>query len=316
MLKDDAASVRLRVALALTLSHEKNGVPVLIDLLAVLPDDQVSQAEEVLHQLAGDTAPEVPLGTEAGEKKKCRDAWAAWWKTNAKRVDMTRLSEHPLLGYTMICHGGQNRIVEIDRQGKERWSIANINGGVDAVILPRQRILIAECNVNRVTERDLKGNILWQKQVNVPVNIQRLPNGNTFIAGQNYLVEVDRTGKEVYKIQNVPGGVLSAYRLRRRRHRVLDARQPVPHSGHDRQSPQDVHFQPQRQLSGRSRCPAERSHSRAPACLQQNCRVRSSGQGDSGSEGAESDRGDAIAERPHSRRQSPNRTYLRGGPHG
>jgi HEAT repeat protein len=215
LLQDDAATVRLRVALALAMSHDKDSVPVLIDLLAVLPDEQVGQAEAVLRQLAGDTAPETPLGTEEAEKKKCRDAWAAWWKTNAQRVKMTRLSEHALLGYTLICHGGQNRVVEVDHQGKERWVIPNINGGVDAVFLPGKRILIAECNVNRVTERDLKGNILWHKQVNVPVNIQRLSNGNTFIAGQNHIIEVDRAGKQVYAIQNVPGGVLAAYRLRR-----------------------------------------------------------------------------------------------------
>jgi HEAT repeat protein len=215
LLQDDDAIVRLHVALTLAMIHEKDSVPVLIDLLAVLPDDQVSQAEEMLRQLAGETAPETPLGTQAAEKKKCRDAWAAWWKTNANRVDMTRLSEHPLLGYTLICNDGQNRVLEIDRQGKERWVIHNINGAVDALILPGQHVLVAECNIGRVSERDFKGNILWQKRVNVPVNIQRLRNGNTFIAGQNHITEIDRTGKTVYTINNVPGGVLAAYRLRK-----------------------------------------------------------------------------------------------------
>ncbi|MHB1421678.1 MAG: HEAT repeat domain-containing protein [Gemmataceae bacterium] len=215
LLHDDAAPVRLRVALALFDIGDKDSVPVLIDLLAVLPDEQAGQAETALHQLAGDAAPQTPLGTETAEKKKCRDAWSAWWKVNRQRVDITRASERSQLGYTVICEIGRNRIFEVDRQGKERWAIDNILGPVDVVLLPGQRILIAECNGNLVTERDFKGKILWQKQHGSPVNVQRLPNGNTFIASnQNAIVEVDRTGKEVYRINRVPGGVLSAYRSR------------------------------------------------------------------------------------------------------
>jgi HEAT repeat protein len=213
LLDDDAATVRLRVALALARAGDKDGVPVLIDLLAVLPDEQVSQAEEALHQLAVDSAPETPLGTEAAEKKKCRDAWAAWWKINAKRVEMSRLSEQPSLGYTLICHYARNRVFEVDRHGKERWAIENLGNPIDAVVLPGGHVLIAEFNKNRVTERDFKGNILWQKQVQTPINVQRLPNGHTVIASnQDFIVEVDRTGKEIYTINNVPGGVLAAYR--------------------------------------------------------------------------------------------------------
>lgn len=215
LLQDDVATVRLRVALALAMCRDKDSVPVLIDLLAVLPDDQASQTEEVLHQLAGDTAPETTLSADPAEKKKCRDAWASWWKTNGDRVEMTRLTEHPLLGYTLICHDGQHCVVEIDRQGKQRWILPDIQGAVDALVLPGPHVLITECNRNRVIERDLHGNIVWQHQVNVPVNVQRLRNGNTFIAGQNHLVEVDRAGKTIYTINNVPGGVLAAYRLRR-----------------------------------------------------------------------------------------------------
>src|SRR5439155_8995044 len=67
---------------------------------------------------------------------------------------------------------------------------------VDAHILPGNRVLIADYSDNRVTERDfIKGNILWQKQVNGPVNAQRLPNGNTFIATMNSIMEVDKDGK-------------------------------------------------------------------------------------------------------------------------
>ena len=49
-----------------------------------------------------------------------------------------------------------------------------------------------------------------------PVSVQRLPNGNTFIASdQAQIREVDRTGKEMYVIQQVPGNPRTAYRLAR-----------------------------------------------------------------------------------------------------
>jgi len=81
--------------------------------------------------------------------------------------------------------------------------------------VPGNRVLVAEWNGNRVTERDLKNNIIWKKQVRTnPANVQRLPNGNTFIATTNGggILEVDRAGKEVYSINAPPGNVLAAYR--------------------------------------------------------------------------------------------------------
>jgi HEAT repeat protein len=215
-LKDTAPTVRLRAAMALATMKEREGVPVLIDLLTVLPSEQVGQVEDALYQLAGDTAPEVSLGEKADEKKKCRDAWLAWWKVNAARVDLGRLTARPWYGYTLICDCGRNRVYEIDRNNKERWAIDNVQGPFDAWVLPRERVLIAEFNANRVTERDFKGNIIWQKQVpGNPSNVQRLANGNTLIAmNGGAIMEVDRTGKEVYTIPNVPGNTLAAYRAR------------------------------------------------------------------------------------------------------
>ncbi|HTU19217.1 MAG TPA: HEAT repeat domain-containing protein [Gemmataceae bacterium] len=216
MLKDQAAAVRLRVALALAKAREKDGVPVLIDLLIQLPGEQVGEVEDALYQLAGDTAPEVSLGTEKAEKKKCRDAWAAWWKVNANRVDLGRLTTRLWYGYTLICDCSNNRVYELDRKGKERWAIEGVQFPVDAWVVPGNRVLIAEYNGNKVTERDFKGRILWTKEglPSQPVNVQRLLSGNTFIATSTHILEVDRTGKEVYSFTNVPGGITAAYRAR------------------------------------------------------------------------------------------------------
>src|SRR5262249_13757443 len=79
---------------------------------------------------------------------------------------------------------GSDRLVALDRNGQPQWQIENLDYPVDFQLLPGNRVLIAEYYSNRVTERDLTGKILWEASnlPRGPINVQRLPNGNTFIA--------------------------------------------------------------------------------------------------------------------------------------
>jgi hypothetical protein len=217
LLRTDKPAVRLRIALALARSGTRDGVTALIDLLAVLSDDEAGLAEEALCQLAGDTAPDVLPGSDATARQKYRDAWAAWWKVNAGRVDLARLSAPLSLGYTLICDTNRNRVYEIDRYGKERWAIENLQYPIDACTLPGNHVLIAEYRGARVTERDEKGKIVWEKQVDGrPVSVQRLSNGNLLIGTlHGGILEVDRGGKEVGSFKDALGGIMAAYRSRK-----------------------------------------------------------------------------------------------------
>jgi HEAT repeat protein len=217
LLADEAPLVRLHVSLALARGGERESVPVLIELLAVLDGDQRDLVEDSLYPLAGDAAPEVSAGETPEERKKCRDAWAAWWKAHGARADLARLNDSPTLGYTLVCDAGRNRVYEVDRHGRERWGIENVQQPFDAVVLPGKRVLVAEFAANRVTERDFQGKVLWEKRVPTnPSNVQRLANGNTLIAmNGGPIMEVDRTGKEIYTIPNVAGNTLAAKRSRR-----------------------------------------------------------------------------------------------------
>jgi hypothetical protein len=50
-----------------------------------------------------------------------------------------------------------------------------------------------------VTERETKtGQIVWEHPVDSPLVAQRLANGNTFIATSSGMIEIDKTGKEVF----------------------------------------------------------------------------------------------------------------------
>jgi hypothetical protein len=199
LLDDADRSVRLRAAMALA-PWDSRAVPILIDLLMLVQAEQAWQVHDFLTPLAGERAPPGPEDN-ADARKKCSAAWAAWWKENGKKAELSRLvaPQRERLGYTVICEWNTGRIYELGRNRKERWSFGGTRNPVDALMLSNNRVLVAEFSANTVTERDLKGTIIWQKQVvGNPQNVQRLPNGHTFIATPQQVVEVDRTGKQVF----------------------------------------------------------------------------------------------------------------------
>src|SRR5262249_15363511 len=157
------------------------------------------QAEEILHRLAGATAPQLEPADDSAARTKYRDAWKAWWKGNAAPTKLVALPvPPPLLGFTgIVLLGDPDRsdslLVEVDRDGKVRWQIDGINYPVDVHVLPGKRVLISEMDASRITERDFKGNILWQKSglPAKPYNVQRLANGNTFVCTRAGLLEFD-----------------------------------------------------------------------------------------------------------------------------
>src|SRR5207249_5048856 len=88
--------------------------------------------------------------------------------------------------------------LEVDRDGKVRWQFT-ATYPLAVPVLPNNRVLLSEGEANRVTQRDFKGNIHWQVDTpNMPYNVQRLSNGNTFVAGRTRLLEYDPAGKLVF----------------------------------------------------------------------------------------------------------------------
>src|SRR5208282_1718828 len=102
-----------------------------------------------------------------------------------------------LRGFTLLVQPQSNTITALGPDGKERWALTGLEGPVDAQVLANGHILVAESN--RVTERDVRGTVLWKLEGITPVSVQRLPNGNTFIPCNDVLVEVDRRGKDVLR---------------------------------------------------------------------------------------------------------------------
>lgn len=223
---DKDLSVRLRVCMAMMTAQDPELVPVMIDLLAELTPNQLWPIEEALIRLAGDKAPTVGLGSDDASRKACRDAWSKWYATNAKTIDMAKLTEaNVYLGYTLIVQhnnrigagGGANvgEIFELDKDKNVRWKISiPVGYPVDAQVLGASRVLVAEYQGNRVTERDLKGDVKWEYNCGGnPYAVQRLPNGNTFIAMQGRLIEIDRNKNEVWSYQRPNNDIMRAKKL-------------------------------------------------------------------------------------------------------
>jgi hypothetical protein len=222
LLKDEDPAVRLRIAITLiTVAKEKEVVQELIALLAKLPPALGSQAEDLLHSIAGEDGPKVSLLGNDAARIRCRDAWADWWSQNAEKIDLAKLDAGArLLGYLVLVQMNRNtgtgKAMEFAADNKTiRWQIDGLQMPIDVQVLPQsQHVLIAEYNANLVSERDYQGKIIWKKEVIQPMACQRLANGNTFIATRNQLLEVDKKGDNVFTFNRFNGDMVAATRAK------------------------------------------------------------------------------------------------------
>ncbi len=205
MLDDSDARVRFETAAALARFGDKKAVAVLLALLDDGPFTLACHAEYLLRILAEDRSPEASLDKDdLVARKQCRTAWETWWKTEGARVDLSRLkAEKPSLGLTDVCEDGDDgsRVWQWAQAGQPCWEILRLEGAHDIQALPNNRVLLVEHHANRVTERDRTGRIFWeQKTEDNPIACQRQANGNTLIATYRTLYELDREGKEVFRL--------------------------------------------------------------------------------------------------------------------
>jgi hypothetical protein len=138
-------------------------------------------------------------------------------------------------GLTMIAESGNQRIVEVDKDGKIVHEIPltvdKPSPGSDTRLVrsvPGGGYLVAHEADGKVREYDRKGNVIWQYALdlnNQPaspgltghgVNVfsaKRLPNGNTLIGGgnNNRVIEVNKAGQIVWSVESkdLPGITLA-----------------------------------------------------------------------------------------------------------
>ena len=102
-------------------------------------------------------------------------------------------------GNTLVAlHRADNRVVEIDKNGKEVWELA-VSGPQAVQRLDNGNTLVCQCEVdNKVSEYDKTGKEVWTYACEGPLDAMRQPNGNTLISTGGTLIEVDPKGKVVH----------------------------------------------------------------------------------------------------------------------
>ncbi|MBI2809015.1 MAG: HEAT repeat domain-containing protein [Planctomycetes bacterium] len=208
LLDDPHPVVRLRAAQGMLAARDKSALPSFVKLINTLPAPYLPKVEEALYRLADDKGPtETIHAGSPGSRQKVAKAWDKWLNDNAAKIDLAAIDDREsYLGLITVAEYDsrigniQGQVWEGTRGGPKRFSFAGVMGAMDAHTLPNGRVLVAENNANRVTERDSKGNILWDYRTPVnPICCQRLPNGNTFIASYNMVMEVRPNKTEVYR---------------------------------------------------------------------------------------------------------------------
>jgi hypothetical protein len=193
-------------------------------LLQLLDPDQEpylrGRAEEVLRRLARDRSPAISVLDKSEDQRKiARAAWAAWWRRHGKDLDLARLDwDDGQHGLTVVCEldgspDNAGQAWEFDRELRPRWTIDELQGPMDVQVIAGTRVLVAESAARRVSERDLKGKIIWQIQSDSPpVACQRLADGHTLIATQSSLIEIDEKQEEVYNHNRQQDGRITCAR--------------------------------------------------------------------------------------------------------
>ena len=222
LLADSSARVRFEVARESIKNQNKSAIPILIELITKVPAEKAETIDQTLRAIAKDKSPD-----SKNDSKADAAAWNTWWQKEGTQLVLTpgAKTQEALKNFLVVESFNQEkksgRVFLINPSGKTLWEIANLSNPTDALLLPNNKILITEQGANRITERDTKGNISWEKSATNPFLSQRLSNGNIFIASRNKLVEVSRNGNEIFSFSYPNETILAACKTRTNEYALL-----------------------------------------------------------------------------------------------
>jgi ketosteroid isomerase-like protein len=226
LLKDADPSIRRRVAFALLEAKDKTAIPTLIALVSSAASDDARAAEDMLNLIAGEKSPTPPATETAAGRERYRRAWEGWWKEHSANIDLAKIDlnavgQHLLVVTLNVVKGTFGTVTATDMNGKVKWRLENLSYPIHASMSRRDRVLVCEYNLSQVSERDLKGNILWSKRsIGQLLSAERLANGNTFVATRAQLYELDKDGRQIKTIA-MTNPILAAHRYKDGTYQVL-----------------------------------------------------------------------------------------------
>jgi HEAT repeat protein len=226
LLADKDPAVRLRAAQGLLAGHEAAGIPVLLRLLEEGSLELAWQAEELLHWVAGDEAPEQVLGAGSAEQRRaCLAAWEKWTQKNSS-LDWAALEQAPRRpGLLAVEEGlpvpGKH---SYDKDGLDiRLRLYGCDGRLRHEFkapeemtvwrwLPEGRLITSSLpgEVKELwTEQDASGRALWETTFPPPwprwTDLKRLPSGDVVAFSPKATLILDTRGQEVRRVRVVSG---------------------------------------------------------------------------------------------------------------
>lgn len=97
--------------------------------------------------------------------------------------------------------GDDGRAIEVSPSGKELRVVAGLAGVLRARRLPTGGLLVVQSGLNRVSEIDNQGKVIWElKNLNTPTDAWRLPSGSTLIVEASRVFEIDAQGNTVLEL--------------------------------------------------------------------------------------------------------------------
>jgi hypothetical protein len=217
--KEPDAEAKFRGLWSLLLTtREKEFVPDLIGMIPELPRGRIWQLEELLLQLAGSAPTGGTFGKSADSLDTARSVWLAWWKRAGGTIDLTKVEFKPRVqGFTDLIQTdprlGLWSVARLGPDLKEKWRISGLSSPTDLRVLPDGRLLIAEQNLTRVTERDLTGKILVERRVTQPLTVDPLPGGGMLVVCRGQVVELDKNGNQIQSHSRPNFDIMSGRRL-------------------------------------------------------------------------------------------------------
>ena len=98
-------------------------------------------------------------------------------------------------GNLLVCLSQKKRIVELDRTGREVWSLQGFKNPYSARRLDNGNTLVTDFGAGKVSEFDRSGKVVWEiAQLKQCYGAERLANGRTLIADTDGVREIDRDG--------------------------------------------------------------------------------------------------------------------------
>ena len=198
MLNDSDREVRFCAVKPLLEAKQVQAINSLVELASANGDLVGEEASEMLMALSG-------MGT-----KHLKNGWTDWVSSGMPGLNWERLSSDCRdRGFTVVVlFDGENggSVKRLGPGGEVVGEASGLLGPNDVEVLSGGRLLIAERNAGKVSERNRQGRILWEHSMNgSPVSVARTLRETIAVATFRDLQEIDKEGRVIHCL-NHPSG--------------------------------------------------------------------------------------------------------------